>query len=57
MSEEAVENSDVLSESNLTELKATVYIHLLHNSMGIFQILKLACMKSHTEFQAKFPDD
>lgn len=50
MLEEAVEIFDVISESNLTELKASVYIYLLYNSMGIFQIPKLVCMKSHTKF-------
>lgn len=47
----------VISESSLTEWKATVYMYLLYNSMGIFQIPSLVCMRSHTEFRAKFPND
>lgn len=43
--------------SDLTELKVVVHTYLLYNSAGIFQIPKLVCMESYTEFEAKFSND
>lgn len=43
--------------SGLTELKASVHTYLLYNSAGIFQIPKLVCMESYTEFETKFSND